>query len=151
MPLNLLAHYAIRTARLEETRDFYVELLGFRDGARPPFDFPGHWLYLGERDIVHLIGVDPKDNRGLTDYLGDKSPESLQGTGAIDHIAFQATDLPGLRQRVARRGIKSFERTVPSVGLHQVFLEDPNGITIELNFPASETAAPAESAASGAP
>ena len=31
------------------------------------------------------------------------------------------------------------ERTVPVLGLHQVFIKDPNGVTIELNFPASET------------
>lgn len=150
MPLNLLAHYAIRTTRLRETRDFYVEVLGLSDGERPPFDFAGHWLYLGERDIVHLIGVDPNDNRGLTAYLGDRAPASLEGTGAIDHIAFFATGLDGLRARAVRRGAKFFERTVPSVGLHQMFLEDPNGITIELNFPAAEAPVPVEGAASGA-
>jgi hypothetical protein len=30
------------------------------------------------------------------------------------------------------------ERTVPGLGLHQLFLEDPSGITIELNFPLNE-------------
>jgi hypothetical protein len=30
------------------------------------------------------------------------------------------------------------ERTVPVLGLHQVFLDDPNGIVIELNFPSHE-------------
>jgi hypothetical protein len=32
------------------------------------------------------------------------------------------------------------DRTVPSLGLHQVFIEDPSGVTIELNFPAEEVA-----------
>jgi catechol 2,3-dioxygenase-like lactoylglutathione lyase family enzyme len=150
MALSLLAHYSIRTTRLRETRDFYVEVLGLRDGERPPFDFPGHWLYLDARDVVHLIGVDPNDNKGLAAYLGDKAPESLTGTGAIDHIAFFATDLAALRKRAEGRGAKLFERTVPSVGLHQMFLEDPNGITIELNFPAAEAPKPAEAAAAGA-
>jgi len=35
-------------------------------------------------------------------------------------------------------GIAWRDRTVPSLGLHQVFIEDPSGVTIELNFPASE-------------
>jgi hypothetical protein len=33
------------------------------------------------------------------------------------------------------------ERTVPSLGLHQVFFEDPSAVTIELNYPAEEAAA----------
>jgi excinuclease UvrABC ATPase subunit len=27
----------------------------------------------------------------------------------------------------------------PSIGLHQLFLDDPNGIVVELNYPATET------------
>jgi hypothetical protein len=27
------------------------------------------------------------------------------------------------------------------LGLHQVFVDDPNGVVVELNFPASERAA----------
>ena len=34
--------------------------------------------------------------------------------------------------------MKYFERSVPTLGLHQMFLKDPNGVMIELNFPASE-------------
>jgi hypothetical protein len=34
--------------------------------------------------------------------------------------------------------VRYFERAVPVIGLHQVFIKDPNGITIELNFPAHE-------------
>jgi hypothetical protein len=34
------------------------------------------------------------------------------------------------------------ERTVPGLGLHQLFIEDPSGITIELNYPADEVKPP---------
>ena len=33
------------------------------------------------------------------------------------------------------------ERTVPVLKLHQIFLDDPNGVVIELNYPAAEKAA----------
>lgn len=141
MALDLLAHYSIRTTKLAETRDFYVDILGLSDGARPPFDFPGHWLYMGERDVVHLVGIDPDDKAGLVAYLGDRDLSALHGTGAIDHVAFFATDLPALMGRVTARGLTVRERSVPSLKLYQVFLEDPNGVTIELNFPASENPA----------
>jgi len=35
-------------------------------------------------------------------------------------------------------GIPCRERLVPTIGLHQLFLDDPNGIVIELNYPAHE-------------
>lgn len=142
MPLDKLAHYSIRTTDLEASRVFYTELLGFRVGYRPPFDFPGIWLYMSDDETeygtVHIIGIDPNDPQGLIDYLGDKSLDSLVGTGSVDHIAFTATGLAEMRQKLAARQMTARERTVPSLGLHQVFLTDPSGVTIELNYPAAE-------------
>jgi catechol 2,3-dioxygenase-like lactoylglutathione lyase family enzyme len=142
MPINKLAHFSVRTTRLDASKHFYTDVLGFKDGFRPPFKFPGVWLYQGgdEADfgVVHLIGIDQNDRSGLKDYLGEKAEEGLHGSAAVDHLAFLATDLPEMHQRLSRAGIKYRERTVPSIGLHQVFVEDPSGITIELNFPADE-------------
>ena len=39
-----------------------------------------------------------------------------------------------------RQGCTWRDRTVPSIGLHQVFVEDPSEVTIEMNFPASGVA-----------
>ena len=36
-----LDHINIETNNLEETVRFYEEVLGFENGVRPPFDFPG--------------------------------------------------------------------------------------------------------------
>lgn len=105
MGIARLGHYSIRTRDLETSLHFYRRVLGFRAGYRPPFPFPGAWLYAGgdESDfgVVHLIGED--EGRGLRDYLGAR--ESLcSGNGAIDHVAFLATDWPetalGAMQRV---------------------------------------------------
>ncbi|OJU91469.1 MAG: glyoxalase [Burkholderiales bacterium 66-5] len=144
MPIRRLAHFSVRTTSMDASRSFYMDVLGFKEGFRPAFNFPGAWLYLGgdEADygVVHIIRVDPSDPRGLTAYLGDKSASSLSGGGAVDHVAFLATDLAGMRQRLKRAALEYRERTVPDLGLHQVFVEDPSGITIELNFPAAEAA-----------
>lgn len=144
MAIDKLAHYSIRTTDLEASRKFYTEVLGFRVGFRPPFDFPGIWLYMSDDEreygTVHIIGIDPNDPQGLIDYLGDKSLDSLTGTGSVDHIAFTATDLAGMRKTLKGRRVEYRERTVPSLGLHQVFLSDPSGVTIELNYPAAEAA-----------
>lgn len=142
MAIQTLAHYSVRTTRLEASRHFYVDVLGFREGFRPPFDFPGLWLYKGDDEaqfgVVHIIGIDPDAPQGLVEYLGDKSEASLHGSAAIDHLAFLATDLPDMRRRLQQAGLAFRERTVPSIGLHQLFVEDPSGVTIELNYPAEE-------------
>ena len=132
--LTKLEHCAIRTTKLKETRDFYVELLGLEDGARPPFPFPGHWLYMGDWAVVHLVGIDPDDPQGLIDYLGEINPDQLHGSGAVDHIAFRAEDAAELIERVKKSDIAFRDRKVPEMELYQVFLEDPNGITVELNY-----------------
>lgn len=148
MPIGRLDHYSIRTLDIEASRRFYTEVMGFNAGFRPPFQFPGIWLYNGAQypettGVVHIIGIDPDDPQGLKDYLGDRDVASLQGTGTVDHMAFTATGLADMRRRLNGHGVAFRERTVPSLGIHQVFFEDPSGVTIELNYPAAEAAAAA--------
>jgi catechol 2,3-dioxygenase-like lactoylglutathione lyase family enzyme len=40
MPLDHLEHFLIQTADIEATRDWYVKVLGLREGYRPDFKFP---------------------------------------------------------------------------------------------------------------
>jgi catechol 2,3-dioxygenase-like lactoylglutathione lyase family enzyme len=134
MPINTLDHYSIRTADLEATRRFYVEVLGFEVGPRPDFPFPGVWLYQGGIAVVHVIGIDPNDASGLQDYLGDRGEAGTGGSGMIDHVAFGATEIDAVRARIEGAGLAFKERKVPSMALRQIFVEDPSGITIELNF-----------------
>lgn len=146
MPVGRLDHYSIRTFDIEASRRFYTEVMGFTAGFRPPFDFPGLWLYNGAQypettGVVHIIGIDPDNPQGLKDYLGDRDPASLEGTGTVDHMAFTATGLADMRARLTRHNVAFRERTVPSLGIHQVFFEDPSGVTLELNYPAAEAAA----------
>ncbi len=147
MPLTKLSHYSIRTPDLEATRKFYTEVLGFTVGPRPPFNFPGLWLYNGSHDsydnaIVHIIGIDPNNPQGLNDYLGERDLDGLNGgTGPLDHIAFSATDLKKMLQQLKQNKVPHRERSVPDLNLHQVFFDDPSGVVIELNYPAHEATA----------
>ena len=139
MPLDTLDHCSIRTVKLNETRAFYVDVLGMADGDRPDFPFPGNWLYVDGHPVVHLVGVDPDDPSGLVEYLGGGiDPKALDGNGSFDHIAFRATDAPGLIERLKKINVPYRERQVPNMDLYQLFLEDPNGITVELNYFRSE-------------
>ena len=139
MPLRTLDHCSIRTVLLKESRAFYIDVLGMDEGERPDFPFPGHWLYVDGRTVVHLVGVDPDDPSGLVGYLGgDIDPEALDGSGSFDHMAFRATDAPAMIERLKTHKVPYRERQVPNMDLYQLFLEDPNGITVELNYFSSE-------------
>lgn len=142
MPITKLAHYSVRSTDIEASRRFFIDILGFREGFRPAFKFPGVWLYLGKDEsefgVIHLIGIDKNDPAGLVEYLGDKDEGSLHGSGSIDHVAFLATDLVSILGKLRAHNVPFRERTVPDLGLHQVFLEDPSGVTLELNFPSDE-------------
>jgi len=92
--------------------------------------------------IVSDVGIDPNDPQGLKDYLGDRDTATLTGgTGTFDHIAFSATGLGDMLARLRKKNVAYRERAVPDLGLHQVFLDDPSGVVIELNYPANEKAA----------
>jgi catechol 2,3-dioxygenase-like lactoylglutathione lyase family enzyme len=137
MPLTRLEHFLIQTADLEATRDWYVRVLGFSEGPHPDFKFPVVWLYLGEQDVIHLTqgGKDVSDNR--LKYLGQQSHET-QGSGVIDHMAFRCTGLRDMMQHLKDCGIAFRQRQVDDQGLYQLFLLDPNGVKIELNYANAE-------------
>ncbi len=119
MAIGRLDHYTINVRDVDASVAFYTDALGLAKGERPPFDFPGAWLYCGERPVVHLIGG--KAGGG-------------PGTGSLDHVAFQASDLAEFTARLGALEVPFDERNVPDSELHQVFVEDPDGITIEINF-----------------
>ena len=142
----ILNHFSIRSLEIDKTVAFYSRVLDLKKGPRPDFPFPGVWLYSGADNdynnaVLHLIAIDKNDPEGLKKYLGDRDFSSLQGSGAIDHIAFLAAGLGSMLSKLKALAVPYRERTVPLLKLHQIFLDDPNGIVIELNYPAAEKAA----------
>jgi catechol 2,3-dioxygenase-like lactoylglutathione lyase family enzyme len=129
MGIEKLDHYAVRTTDLARSIRFYEEALGLRAGARPPFPFPGAWMYaLPQPDapegkpIVHLIVAEPGGEAGGS------------GTNAFDHIALAATGFADMCARLGRHGVAFRERKIPDRDLRQVFVRDPDGVMIELNY-----------------
>ncbi len=131
MPLGVLQHYTIEPSDLEATKNFYCDALGLENGDRPPLGFPGYWLYSGGVPTVHLLG--PRTPREGIVVRG--TGKKFDNTGRFDHIAFAATDIDGVRKRLQDRNIEFREQTVPRTGAKQIFLYDPDGVGVELNFP----------------
>ena len=137
MPLSHIEHFLVQTTDMAKTRDWYVRVLGMRVGPNPDFKFPVCWLYLGDKDIVHVTegGAQVSENRKR--YVGQES-QATSGSGAIDHLAFRATGLREMIAHLKSLGVEFKQRQVDDQGLYQLFLFDPNGIKIELNYSASE-------------
>ena len=131
MPLNALEHLLVLTDDLEATRAFYRDVLGLDDGARPPLPFPGHWLYAGSVPCVHI--ADRTAYRAHSRALGLEPYEDRYGTGVIDHIAFRASDYDAIVERLERCGVPAVRNTVEGAGIRQLFVRDPNGVTVEIN------------------
>jgi catechol 2,3-dioxygenase-like lactoylglutathione lyase family enzyme len=137
MPLAFVEHFLIQSADIEATKDWWVNVLGMRVGPSPDFKFPVYWLYIGDKDVLHLTqgGKNVSDNRMA--YLGQSS-QATEGSGVIDHIGFRATGLEATISKLNELGIDFKERQVNDQGLYQLFLFDPNGVKVELNFSVSE-------------
>jgi catechol 2,3-dioxygenase-like lactoylglutathione lyase family enzyme len=128
MRITHIDHYNIRLkpSDLKAIRDFYVNVIGLTEGARPYFKFPGYWLYGGaEAAILHLAATLPEQADGI-------SPD--KPTGQFDHIALKASDATSARARLNSAGVPFDERPVPGWRMHQIFFKDPAGLKVELTF-----------------
>jgi catechol 2,3-dioxygenase-like lactoylglutathione lyase family enzyme len=138
MPLSHIEHFLIQTADMEGTRDWYVRVLGMEVGPNPDFKFPVCWLYLDGRDIVHITEGGAKAGENRKKYVGQESV-ATHGTGVLDHIAFRATGLKAMLEHLRAEKVDFKQRQVNDQGLYQLFMFDPNGIKIELNYAQAES------------
>lgn len=127
MALKKLDHVNIRTKNLDAMITWYGRVLDMHPGDRPPFPFPGAWLYANGAAVVHLVGV--KDE-----------PAPYRPDAQLEHFAISAegvdTFLTHLRnQKVAYRcGV------LPEMEIQQVNIHDHDGNHIHIDFAPGEEA-----------
>ena len=122
MTVGVLDHYNISTRKLPETIRFYEDVLGFENGPRPPFNFPGAWLYSAGHPVLHINDISGTDKEQRAD------------SGVIDHVAFGSRGFEAIKQHLTRKGVPFRANEVPNSTRRQIFLTDPNNVLIELNF-----------------
>ena len=120
--VGLLDHYNVSTRKLKETVQFYEDVLGFVNGPRPQFDFPGAWLYSAGHPVLHLNDISGTDQQ--------QRPDS----GVIDHVAFGSLGFEVMKQHLSDKGVRYRVNQVPGSTRWQIFFRDPNNVEIELNF-----------------
>lgn len=116
-----LDHATVVTPHLEIVRHFFCRIVGLTDGERPPFSFEGHWLYDGNKPIIHLI----KSN-------SDHPPAKI--SSRIDHIAFRVegeTEWKKLIARLHEDKIEYRATALPATGERQLFVTPTPGVMIE--------------------
>jgi len=123
-----LDHRGIRTANLEASRHFYEDLLGLPQGDRPAaLGTAGYWLYAGDTPIIHLI----EDSDGSVDP--DVTPrQQLTNAGGQTHIALTVEKARDAVDRLNEAGVSYWDRLFKNPVMYQVFVEDPNGLLIEM-------------------
>lgn len=130
MSVGLLDHYNVRTKDLAATVAFYEKVLGMESGPRPDFPFPGAWMYSEGQAVVHLVDIGAMDEA--------QKPDS----GVVHHIAFVSKGFHAMKKHLSDNSYEFEAREVPGGELWQIFVRDPNGVLIELNYEtANETGA----------
>jgi hypothetical protein len=93
-------------------------------------------MYSEGKAVVHLVDISRTDEA--------QKPDS----GVVHHVAFASRGFADMQRRLESKGFKYESRQVPGGDLWQIFVDDPNGVMIELNYEAAKeqgvAAAPAE-------
>jgi catechol 2,3-dioxygenase-like lactoylglutathione lyase family enzyme len=129
MQVEALDHVNIITVDVDRAAAFYAEIVGLeaRDGPPPLTHATARWMHdAGGRAVVHINSFEaprafPRDIR--------PGP-----TGALHHVALRCVGHDGMAARLEERGIDHRSNTVASIGLRQIFVADPDGVLLELNF-----------------
>ena len=129
MPVQHIDHVNVRApkALVSKMKDFYEGVIGLHAGWRPPFKSTGHWLYAGDSPIVHLV-----DDEAVQGSGGPRGP-------VIDHVSLSCSGLSEFVARLEARGIVFRRAEVPGTSLVQLFLFDPAGNGVELQFADNDT------------
>ncbi|GAB2269481.1 Glyoxylase I 4 [Dionaea muscipula] len=126
-PLHLtsLNHISVVCKSVEESIDFYQNVLGFVPVRRPgSFDFNGAWLF-GYGIGIHLLQVDePEKNLPKKDEINPKD----------NHISFQCESMGAVEKKLKDMAIKYVRQRVEEGGIYvdQLFFHDPDGFMIEI-------------------
>ena len=118
-PVSGINHVNIRTTDVAASSRFYVDVLDFefREGQLVMGRQP-NWLYdRSGRPIIHLRIMEAESD----------------STGPIDHVALDCQGLSSVIERLKARNIEFNVASVQS-GVTLVFVKDPHGVMLELNF-----------------
>jgi catechol 2,3-dioxygenase-like lactoylglutathione lyase family enzyme len=128
-----LDHVNLQTTRLAETVAFYRDVIGLEVRDPPGLD-PElvQWMHdESGHGILHLSTVGS--------LLGE-APATLDGgsTGAVHHVALDCSGHDAMLATLDAHGLRYRLNHVRVIDLKQIFVTDPNGVLLELNYRAGQ-------------
>lgn len=132
MPVLGLNHVNVRTPDFRRTVEFLRDALGMTVTPVPEHESNDKavWAYdHTEVPVLHLASADVA-------YSPDEvlPAEPPRGSGAVHHIALTCADFEGMRARLSALSVSFRENHIAKTGVRQLFVKDPTGILLELNF-----------------
>ncbi|HIF30497.1 MAG: VOC family protein [Pirellulaceae bacterium] len=115
-----LDHVALHVCDVEQSSEFYANVLKLESIPRPPFSFHGAWFRLGERQELHLIG--DRDQVVNSKHRGT-------------HFALLVDDIDLWESHFSELGIEHAPRRIRPDNAYQINVTDPDGYCIELCTP----------------
>lgn len=132
MRVEALDHVNIRTPDVAATSRFFADVLAMTVTPSPgdPDPEKAAWICDVEgRAVVHLAICDI-----AYPWEAEAPPAGPAGSGRLHHVALRCAGYPAMVARLEGKQISFRASDVPQVGLRQLFVEEPNGILLELNF-----------------
>jgi catechol 2,3-dioxygenase-like lactoylglutathione lyase family enzyme len=129
MTVESLDHINVVTPDLDRAEAFYRDLLALETRPAPPPLTPAtaRWMHdSGGRAVLHLNALD-------VPRLFDRDM-AAGPTGALHHVAFRYAGHADVLERISAMGLDHRRNEVPAAGLRQIFVSDPDGVLLELNF-----------------
>ena len=115
-------HVNVSMADSRALSSLFENVMGLQAGYRPPFPFPGLWLYAGDQAVVHAV-----DDAGLA-----AEPSAV----SFGHIAFRSEQPAALViEQLRAHGLAFRLARVPQENTAQIFVLLPGGFVVELDVP----------------
>ncbi|XVF86486.1 hypothetical protein PTKIN_Ptkin18bG0044400 [Pterospermum kingtungense] len=122
--LKSLNHISLVCRSVEESMDFYQNILGFVPIRRPgSFDFNGAWLF-GYGIGIHLLQSEDPENIPKKKNINPKDK----------HISFQCESMGTVEKKLKEFELEHVRAIVEEGGIlvEQLFFHDPDGFMIEI-------------------
>ncbi|MGZ8361460.1 MAG: VOC family protein [Allosphingosinicella sp.] len=129
MRVNRLDHVNVQTVKLAETVRFYADVLDLKAGDPPPPLDPAQVQWMFDGDDCAIFHLSTPGSLKAVGYINQGAD-----TGAVHHVALDCSGHDPMVDRLVRMGLEHKLNHVAAIDLKQIFVRDPNGILLELNY-----------------
>ncbi|HWL48039.1 MAG TPA: VOC family protein [Sphingomonadaceae bacterium] len=123
-----LDHVNLQTTDLAGSVAFYRDVIGLAVGDPPGLD-PARVQWMHDEQghaIIHLSTAGS--------LLGEAAGARGHDTGAVHHVALDCRGHDAMVELLKAQGYPFRQNHVVEIDLRQIFVEDPNGVLLELNY-----------------